>query len=850
MIWSAEQDRLDLEEPGEGLNDVLLELVPCRLDAAHLADRLPRNALGGRLEFQVLLEIDHPSHGIGVHQADDDPEVLLPPDRVGAVDPCLQPDFPEQIFEILHLLPGVAGEGRVGRDNETAGQELVLQFRGQGRPLALHARVNVLGERIDMRLRGLPRKAAHQVAHLGEGPPVHGLGEIDLTVRVEPQDTVEPGQEGPEHHGRTLLCRRLFHICLRRPLEVALGQVVLLLVSKHPIVVAGLGQLLEVLVVPPVTEHGPADAQGAPVRRMRRDAGVDHLQKIPVPAPHHQQHLLLPSGGQRRLLYRHLPPALPQTVGHLAGQRAEELRVHALDGSEDLLDVADPVDLRVAVASIERIDDPGVVVREDLALTQQSHDAREPLNVLLDHQRGHHDSGAPRQLVALPDGFRDLGVVQLGPPADEVLGQQCGALGVALVDLDDLRDRLIGVGAHHHQPRQHQVDSFTVSRRQDCPPSAPRRDRHQLLRPGERTLATVTLAFLVLRPPAQRRLRFLQPDVGHRCQDRRPDGILRVDLTRDQIPQGGQEPGVPGTELALVLMARGVPHLVAGRQHERGGQFLVVRQQSLDDRDQHVGRDLVELPRQAPDLLLSLLGAGRAVQQGSELTAQGLTELRISHSVRLLLGLEVLEDLGANRFVFQLPGLFDGGQEADRYLGERRLHQNPPRHQTPGRVTAADQPGALIQLVPQHPLLLGYDHHLDQHTQLPDPGPGQFAGRRIDEPEHIIHEHRGAFPRGQVLQDLGIDGGSVVFRHLAQHVPDPAPLFRVVVQGELVAEGHPRRIPTGETTQGGPDLARRQCIAAPGQVLVGPGVPVLFRHRRGRDPEEQGQSQPSMPVNR
>jgi len=59
-----------------------------------------------RVDLQILLEVDHPAHAVGVDQADNDAERFLAPDDVGSIHTRGQAHLGQQLVEVLHLLPG------------------------------------------------------------------------------------------------------------------------------------------------------------------------------------------------------------------------------------------------------------------------------------------------------------------------------------------------------------------------------------------------------------------------------------------------------------------------------------------------------------------------------------------------------------------------------------------------------------------------------------------------------------------------------------------------------------------------------------------------------------------------
>ena len=173
-VARAEGHRLDVEEQRKCLADVQLQVVAAAFHVAHPADGhrrlrpLPGRVGYRRLVDQVLAEIGHAAHGLGMVYAEEDAELLVALDRAGAVHPRLQANLVEQLIVIAHLAVGLERKRTVAGDHQRAGQVAVLQVLVQRLLLVLHSGVDVPGELVDVDLRRVTGQGADHLADLAE----------------------------------------------------------------------------------------------------------------------------------------------------------------------------------------------------------------------------------------------------------------------------------------------------------------------------------------------------------------------------------------------------------------------------------------------------------------------------------------------------------------------------------------------------------------------------------------------------------------------------------------------------------------------------------------------------------
>ena len=199
-VRRGEGDRADVKEGGEAFGELLLEFIArtlrLRTFGRLLASALGRGGEGRGIVAEILAEAGHATHGLGVHDADDEAELLVGADGVGAVDPRLDADLAEQLVEVVGALLQAEGERIVLRHDQGAGEIAVLEILVHRVVGVVQAAVERLGQLAHVGGRQLARQRQDSGADPAQGGAVHRLAEIDLAGAADAEDGVEPAQIG------------------------------------------------------------------------------------------------------------------------------------------------------------------------------------------------------------------------------------------------------------------------------------------------------------------------------------------------------------------------------------------------------------------------------------------------------------------------------------------------------------------------------------------------------------------------------------------------------------------------------------------------------------------------------
>ena len=325
--------------------------------------------------------------------AKDDAEFVIAMNRVWSVDARFQTDLVQQLVVVGHLVVGLERKGTALGDDQRSGQVFVFEFFVQRVIGVLQPRIDVPGKHVDVGLARAVWQTPEHFVNTVQRPAVQGFGQIQAAVCADPEKTVKPGQVGLDRILASVEVGNLFRVDFRASGKVLFSQAVFLAERLHSVRGVVAYQLLVVFKVAPVAQQRAGQRQRAPGIRMVPAALVDHLDGRLIPGTNHVQRFLLAAARARRLLDLHFSPSRREAFGHHGDHAREDVFVHLIDRAEHLLNMAPSINVRMAVADVERFDDQFSVARMDLLLAKNVHHLRQAGDVLFHHDGRHHNSG-------------------------------------------------------------------------------------------------------------------------------------------------------------------------------------------------------------------------------------------------------------------------------------------------------------------------------------------------------------------------------------------------------------------------------------------------------------------------